>query len=229
MLRYAAAGVAQVGIDPPRQPRTHAAVRHLGAVGRVVELQHGRKARMRREVLARRDAMPPDHRARASASLRAHLAGLPQVRTARTLLAFASFGSEVVLDPFLADRIGAGVGVFLPYVARMSPPRLEMVRVTDLDADLVPGRMGIREPIRRGRRPARVDRLDVVIAPGVAFDRAGGRLGYGGGFYDGLLPRLRPGTPVIGVAFATQLVDHVPRDDRDLPVDMIVTEDGVVR
>jgi 5-formyltetrahydrofolate cyclo-ligase len=194
----------------------------------VVELVHESKARMRRAVLARRDALAADLRARASAAVRAHLFELPEVSDARTLLAFASFGSEVALDPLLTDRIDAGVGVFLPYIARMSPPRLEMVRVTDLDADLAPGRMGIREPVRRGRRPARVDRLDVVVAPGVAFDRAGGRLGYGGGFYDGLLPRLRPGTPVIGVAFTTQIVDRVPRGDRDLPVDILVTEDGVV-
>ncbi|HEX6256405.1 MAG TPA: 5-formyltetrahydrofolate cyclo-ligase [Euzebyales bacterium] len=186
------------------------------------------KARVRRELLARRDALAHDVHARASAAVRARLSQLPEVSTARTLLAFASFGSEVALDPFLVDRIALGVGVFLPYIARMSPPWLEMMRVTDLDADLVPGRMGIREPVRRGRRPARVDRLDVVVAPGVAFDRAGGRLGYGGGFYDGLLLRLRPETPVIGVAFATQIVDRVPRDDRDVPVDMVVTEEGVV-
>jgi 5-formyltetrahydrofolate cyclo-ligase len=88
--------------------------------------------------------------------------------------------------------------------------------------------MGIREPDPRGRRPARVDRVDVVIAPGVAFDAAGRRLGYGGGFYDRLLPRLRPGTPVVGVAFATQVVDAVPATARDAPVDMIVTESGTI-
>jgi 5-formyltetrahydrofolate cyclo-ligase len=194
----------------------------------VVELVHEPKARMRREVLARRDALSVDLRARASAAVRAHLRRLPEIERARTLLAFASFGSEVALDPFLDDRIDAGVGVFLPYIAHMAPPRLEMVRVTDLAVDLVPGRMGIREPVPRGRRPARVDRLDAVVAPGVAFDRAGHRLGYGGGFYDHLLPRLRPGTPVIGVGFSTQVVDHVPHDERDVPVDVVVTEDGLV-
>lgn len=191
---------------------------------REVNLVQEAKARIRREALARRDALAFDERARASAAIRDRLLDLDAVTGARTLLGFASFGTEVRLDPLLRDRIGHGVGVFLPYIASMSPPVLEVVRVTDLDRDLVPARMGIREPQPHGRRPARVDRLDVVIAPGVAFDSAGRRLGYGGGFYDRLLPRLRAGTPVIAVAFATQVVDAVPATARDVPVDVIVTE-----
>lgn len=191
---------------------------------REVNLVREEKARIRREVLARREALPTDERARASAVIRDRLLALDAVTGARTLLGFASFGTEVELDPLLQDRIGHGVGVFLPYIASMAPPVLETVRVTDLDHDLVPARMGIREPDPDGRRPARVARIDVVIAPGVAFDAGGRRLGYGGGFYDRLLPRLRPGTPVIAVAFATQVVDAVPTTPRDVPVDVIVTE-----
>lgn len=195
---------------------------------REVNLTQEAKAQIRREALARRDALPTDHRARASAVIRDRLFDLEAVTGARTLLAFASFGTEVQLDPLLRDRIGHGVGVFLPYIATMSPPLLEIVRITDLDRDLVPARMGIREPDPNGRRPARVDRLDVVIAPGVAFDAAGRRLGYGGGFYDRLLRRLRPGTRVVAVAFATQVVDAVPATARDVPVDMVVTEEGTI-
>lgn len=183
---------------------------------------------MRREVLARRDALPSAERASASAAIRARLLGLDAVAGARTLLAFAAFGTEVQLDPLLSDRIAHGVGVFLPYIATMSPPVLEIVRVTDLERDLTPSRIGIREPDPKGRRPARVDRLDVVIAPGVAFDRSGGRLGYGSGFYDRLLPRLRPDTRVIGVAYATQVVASVPTTPRDVPVDAVVTEAGTI-
>lgn len=196
---------------------------------REVNLVQDVKRRLRRDVLERRDALPADQRARASTAIHEHLLALDAVAGARTLLAFASFGTEVALDAFLRDRIAARVGVFLPYVAELSPPRLEMARVTDLDRDLAPARLGIREPRPGRRRPGRVDRLDVVVAPGVAFDAAGGRLGYGGGFYDRLLPRLRPGTPVIGVAFATQIVAAVPRTAHDLAVDLVVTEEGPVR
>jgi 5-formyltetrahydrofolate cyclo-ligase len=191
-------------------------------------LLQDKKGEIRRDVIARRDAMPPEERATASASIRAHLAAMEPVRQARTLLAFAAFGSEVDLDPLLEDLIGRGTGVFLPFVIGFSPPDLGIARVKDLRGDLVTSRLGIREPDPARRRPARVDRIDVVVAPGVAFDNAGRRIGYGAGFYDHLLPRLRPGTPVIAAAFALQVVPEVPVSTRDVRVDAVVTERGTI-
>lgn len=182
------------------------------------------KHQIRRDVLARRDAMTDEARAAASRAITSRLGDLPAVATARTLLGFASFGTEVQLDSLLRDAIARGIGVFLPWIERFSPPDLQMSRVTDLQRDLVPAKMGIREPDPERRRPGRVDRLDVVVAPGVAFDPSGTRIGYGAGLYDRLLPRLRQGTPVIAVAFDTQVVDALPRLDHDVPVDAIVTQ-----
>lgn len=71
--------------------------------------------------------------------------------------------------------------------------------------------------------------MDVVIVPAVALDRTGGRIGYGGGFYDRFLPRIRADATAIAVGFALQVVREVPRDDGDRPVDVIVTEEEVVR
>jgi 5-formyltetrahydrofolate cyclo-ligase len=191
-------------------------------------LLQDKKAEIRRDVIARRDAMSPVERTAASATIRAHLAAMEHVRQARTLLAFAAFGSEVDLDPMLEDLIGRGTGVFLPFVIGFSPPDLGIARVKDLGGDLVVSRLGIREPDPARRRAARVDRIDVVIAPGVAFDAAGRRIGYGGGFYDRLLPRLRPGTPVIAAAFALQVVPEVPATPHDMRVDAVVTERGIL-
>ena len=71
--------------------------------------------------------------------------------------------------------------------------------------------------------------LDLVIVPGVAFDRDGNRVGYGGGFYDRLLPRLRPGVPAVGLAFGLQVVARVVSGGTDRRVHAIVTEDEVLR
>ena len=181
------------------------------------------KAVVRRAALERRSALGAQRRRAAGAAIRRRLGELPWITRARTLLAYASFGDEVDLDPLLEAHIARGVGVFLPWVADRRPPTLEMSRVTDLGA-LVRGTMGIREPDPARRRRGRVDRLDVVIAPGVAFDGRGRRVGYGGGYYDRLLLRLRPGTPVVAVAFDTQVIDAVPVGPHDLPVHVIVTE-----
>lgn len=182
------------------------------------------KRRIRQETLARRDAMSAAARTAASQAIASRISGLDAVQGARALLGFASVGSEVQLDPLLRAAIDRGVGVFLPWIERFSPPDLQMSRVVDLERDLVPARMGIREPDPQRRRPGRVDRLDVVVAPGVAFDASGTRLGYGAGFYDRLLTRLRPTTPIVAVAFDTQIVDTLPRHAHDVPVDAIVTQ-----
>lgn len=182
------------------------------------------KSELRAAIVATRDDVDLAVRARAAASIRARLVRSEAVRTARTVLAYAAFGSEVDLDPLLWSWMRAGRGVFLPFVRGWSPPDLGIARVRDLDTDVVPSRLGIREPDPATRRAARADRVDVVIAPGVAFDRRGGRLGYGGGFYDRLLRTLPATTPVIAVAFEVQVVDAVPTDAHDVAVAAIVTE-----
>lgn len=184
------------------------------------------KATLRSVALAARGAMPTEQRAVASAAIRRRLDALPELRGARAVLAYAAFGTEVDLDPWLRALLAAGAGVFLPWV---EGPQLGITRVCDLEADLVPGWRGVREPRAIGRRPARPDRLDAVVTPGVAFDRSGRRLGYGGGHFDRLLSALRPQTPVIGVAFEVQIVDAVPTTSQDYPVNIVVTERAVYR
>lgn len=184
------------------------------------------KAAVRAEVLARRAALPGEERAAAGAAIRARLEALPELAGCRAVMGFAAFGSEVDLDPWLQARLDERCGVLLPF---LDDGELGIARVFDLEADLVPGWRDLREPRRSGRRPARPDRLDAVVAPGVAFDRGCRRLGYGRGYYDRFLGRLRPGTPVVAVAFEAQLVAEVPVTDLDRRVDAVVTEAAVYR
>jgi 5-formyltetrahydrofolate cyclo-ligase len=184
------------------------------------------KASLRSRLLTARSSLPATVRQQASAEISRLLLTLPEVAPARALLAYAAFGSEVDLDPVLRTFIDRGVGVFLPWV---EGPDLEIARVRDLDADLAPGWRGVREPRRSDRRAARPDRVQAALVPGVGFDRRGHRLGYGGGHFDRLLARLRPGTPRVGVAFAVQVLERVPALEHDVPMDVLVTEDGVHR
>lgn len=184
------------------------------------------KTGLRSQVLASRAGLPVAERAAASAVIRSRLEDLPELRGTRAVLGYAAFSAEVDLDPWLEQLIAAGVGVFLPWV---DGERLGIARVDDLHADLVPGWRGVREPRAIGRRPARPDRLKAVVTPGVAFDRAGGRLGYGGGHFDRLLAELATSTPVVGVAFERQIIQSVPVEPHDRPVDVVVTERAVYR
>ena len=97
----------------------------------------------------------------------------------------------------------------------------------DLDADLTPGPWGIREPDPRRCPPVRPGDVDLVLVPGVAFDAGGGRLGYGGGYYDRLLGTCAEATTLVAAAFEVQMVERVPMGPGDRRVDLVVTERGV--
>jgi 5-formyltetrahydrofolate cyclo-ligase len=182
-----------------------------------------RKRELRHEVRARRDALTAAEREQASASIADRFLALPEVGAADSVLAFWSFGSEVETASLIARVHERGARVLLPRIEDGA-----LVPVAYEPGDPVAATsFGAMEPT--GDRSVEPSRLDVVVVPGLAFDRRGGRVGYGGGFYDGLLPRLRPQAHAIAIAFSVQLVDEVPEGPGDRRVEAIVTEDEVVR
>lgn len=177
---------------------------------------------MRRRMRRLRAAIPPDERARRSGLVEEVLFAVPEVARARTLLLFYSFGSEVSTISMIERARASGSRVLLPYLEGGS---IEAAEVHPRD-ELVPSTYGPREPARRiAVDPAEVD---VVVTPGLAFDRAGRRLGYGGGHYDRFLDRLGTGALRVGIAFEAQVVDEVPAGPRDRRVHLVVTEDGAI-
>ena len=183
------------------------------------------KRRLREQVLERRDAMTGAQRLAAGEALRARLVALPVVAAAATILCFASFRSEIDTTPLIDWCLARGTAVALPRI--IGPRHMEAFVTTDPTTDLVPGRYDIPEP-REGLAPVDPAVIDVVIVPGSAFDRTGGRMGYGGGFYDAFLARMRPDARRIGIGFEAQLVECVPRAAHDLCVDLVVTETRVL-
>ena len=191
----------------------------------------GAKTAIRKRLLAARAAIDDGERRSASVAVARHLDAIIATAACRTALGYAATGSELVVDAWLEERMAAGVGVFLPFVQHddLRGSDLGIARVRNLDADLAPGWRGVREPAPAQRRPARVDRVDVFVVPGVGFDRAGARLGYGGGHFDRLLARAGPNATLIGVGFAVQIVDELPLEPHDVRVDYVITEAGVIR
>jgi 5-formyltetrahydrofolate cyclo-ligase len=184
------------------------------------------KQQLRRRVLAARDGLPAAERERLSAAVCARAAALPELEAARTILFFASFGSEVDTGLAVLWALQRGKRVCLPRI--LGPRRMAAFLVTDLADDLQPGMWDIPEP-REGLPEVPPREIDAVIVPGSLFDEQGGRCGYGGGFYDSYLPGTRPGTPRIGMALELQMVEEVPRERHDLGVDVVVTESRVIR
>ncbi len=176
-------------------------------------------------MVATRAALPPALRREASAAVCARLARLPELAGARAVLGYAATLTEVDVDAFLRALAAAGARLHLPWV---DGERLGVAEVADLN-ELTAGWRGVREPPPGGRRAVRPSLLDAVVAPGVAFDAAGRRLGAGGGHFDRLLAQLGRGVPVIGVAFDEQVVDTVPVAAHDRRVDVVVTPTRTLR
>lgn len=182
-----------------------------------------RKATIRRSVLARRARLTPAERAAAARAIGERLAALPEVSAAGVVLGFASFGTEVPTEEIMETVLRAGKRLLLPYVDG------EFLRAAEVRsvAELAPGYRGIREPAERA--PVGASAAEAIVVPGVAFDPAGHRLGYGGGFYDAFLAGCPRRIPRVGIAFDLQVVDEVPVAARDETVDIVVTETREIR
>ena len=142
--------------------------------------------------------------------------------SSRTVLLTLPFGSEWDTRALLEAALARAKTVALPRV-NLETGMLDICAITRLEHDAAPGYRGIPEP------SAHCELLDVasidwVLVPGVAFDRDGHRIGYGGGYYDRLLPLLRADAHRVAGAFELQLVDHVPAASHDVAVDAVVTE-----
>jgi 5-formyltetrahydrofolate cyclo-ligase len=180
------------------------------------------KRRVRNAVRAERDAVPTDVREERAARVIERFLDVPEVQRARTVMLFSSFGSEVPTGSLIERLQRKGVVVALP---RIEGAALVPVPYAPGDPTTTTP-FGAEEPV--GGTPLDPSSIDVIGVPGVAFDRRGARIGYGGGYYDRFLRGLRAFT--VGLVFGLQVLDEdLPAGRFDLPVDAIVTEEETIR
>jgi len=181
------------------------------------------KATLRREAVARRDALPPDARQAAAEAITARKFPLA-IATGIIVSGFMPLKSEINPLPLMRKLAGQGARLALPVVAGRGKPLV--MREWVFGEPLIAGVWGIREPKPEA---AELD-PDILLVPLLAFDRAGHRIGYGAGYYDLTLAQLRARKPVIavGLAFAAQEVPAVPATLRDARLDLVLTESEVL-
>jgi 5-formyltetrahydrofolate cyclo-ligase len=185
------------------------------------------RERIRRAVLARRDALTSETRDACSRAITARFWALADSAAARTLLVSLSVGSEVSTRTLVAEARQRGLRVAVP-VTLAAERRLLAVEYPG-DERLEPGPFGIPQPRADARVPVPVDRLDLIVVPGAAFDARGNRLGWGAGYYDRLLAGRRAAAPVVALAYECQIVPAIPSEPHDVPMDVLVTERRVIR
>lgn len=182
---------------------------------------------LRKRMLDMRRMLPPGETAERSRRIREHLFCTEEYKRAGTALVYVSTPDEVATDGIISRRLEERRKTAVPSLRKnrkiITPSLLESMD------ELSEGVFGIREPLEECIRPVGHSEIALVIAPGAAFDAAGGRVGLGGGYYDRLLSLLPRDAKVIALAFGFQVVDKVPAGPHDVPVDFVVTEEGVLR
>lgn len=181
------------------------------------------KPELRQQALARRDGLPAELRARAAKAIAERPFPVP-VASGMIVSAFLPIKSEISPLPLMRNLVATGAKLALPVVARRGKPLT--LRAYAFGDSLVTAQWGLREPAPDA--PEVVP--DVMLVPLAAFDRRGHRIGYGAGYYDMTIARVRSLKPVvaIGVAFAAQEIEHVPATPRDARLDLVLTEREVI-
>ncbi len=192
-----------------------------------------RKRKLRQEFLNRRDSLSRDEIDSKSEKIENELFALPEFRRAKTVMFYVSFRSEVETEKMIRNALNLRKRVVVPVV---DGEKIEAIEIKNFEKELTEGSFGIKEPKKELRKRVDQKEIDLVVVPGVVFDKTGGRLGYGRGYYDRFLKsksiELRmagsPQRALIGLAFDLQITRKIPLVEKDVRVDKIVTESGTI-
>ncbi|MGG3281774.1 5-formyltetrahydrofolate cyclo-ligase [Paenibacillus solani] len=192
------------------------------------------KQALRIEMASRRDELSEEERAERSKQACGYASDFMKRLRLQSMMIYVPFRSELDSRPLIEWAWREGVHVIVP----RSMPEDRSMELYELKAwiELAPGAYGIWEPDPSRSHKWMNGNPDIIWVPGLAFDRTGGRLGYGGGYYDRLSDRLGEGAqdnthqtrePLwMGIAYEVQVVEHVPMEDHDRVLDGLITERG---
>jgi len=184
------------------------------------------KADLRKEFLTKRNALDPAERAKASSLIRQRIFQHPAWKKASTILCYVSFGSEVDTHPLIQEALRFKKRMVIP----LHDPAKAGTFISELRrfADLGPSHRGVLQLQPEFHRLVDPGLIELALIPGIAFDRQGGRVGFGGGYFDRLLPSMTQAT-FIALAFESQFVkDPLPLEAHDVRMHAIVTEKAVI-
>ena len=185
------------------------------------------KAEVRQQGLVAREGEPD--RETASRAIQTRVISLPEFAAATVILTYIGVRTEVATDAIVAETLRRQKKVAAPY---LTPEGLRAAFIEGR-GDLVPARFGLVEPADRFKqdslRNCPPGEVDLFVVPGLAFDRSGGRAGFGRAYYDRLLAQANPGARFVAVCFHSQLVPIVPMIEHDIRMHIIVTDREIVR
>ncbi len=188
------------------------------------------KIEVRQRMKEARRKMPAQAHVSLSLRLSEWLSFVWELRRADTVMLYLPLPGEADVSFLLPELWDAGVRVAVPYCLPEEEGEMRAVLLTEeMWGRLEKDRYGVRQPAAADRQFIPEEEIDVLIAPGLAFDYQGWRLGFGAGYYDRFCRRLRPDAVKIGACYEFQLQGALARDEFDVPVDLVVTESRAYR
>jgi 5-formyltetrahydrofolate cyclo-ligase len=179
----------------------------------------------RMQNLAKRNSLPAEKLEKKSALIGEKLLALPEFQKAEKLMLYFSIKNEVGTRPLIKECLKQGKQVFLPKT-EFEKKKIILTQISSIE-EVKKTRQGLFEPI--GAKTAKASELDLIVVPGVAFDREGNRIGMGRGFYDELLRKTSTKVKLVGLCFEENLAEEVPTESHDVKMNLIVTDKQVIR
>jgi len=188
------------------------------------------KSALRKEILEKRNSVPKSEIETLSQIIMQKAAVLLKSDDIKLIMCYMDFRNEVMTGDFIRKCLASGKKIALPLVEKGMDGKknISAYEIKDEQRDVSPGTYGILEPNPATTKLVNPTDIDLVIVPGVAFDEGKYRMGYGAGYYDRFLLKVRPDCIKAAPAFELQIVDKVPREEHDIPVDIIITEKRII-
>ena len=185
--------------------------------------------KLRRDILLKRDALSSSVQKKNSLLVTERVKRLAEFQTAETIFIYVDFRSELATGELMKHILESSRTLVVP-VTLVQEKDLLAVAITDPDRQLEPGYCAIPEPVPEIRTTCTVapEEIDIIFLPGSVFDERGGRMGYGGGFYDRFVSKRAPQALRVGLAHELQLVKEAPLQEHDELLDFVITEKRMV-
>lgn len=175
-----------------------------------------------------RNKMDVEEVRKLSDEIMSKLTRLPIYRESQTIMLYLDFNNEVISYNIIKECLEMGKRVLVPFCVK-SDMRIVPTEIKDLNLSLREHNMGYMEPREEYVRPVSKDEIDLIVLPGIAFDKKGYRIGFGAGYYDRFLGSLNFKVPTVGVAYNYQVLDtFLVVEPHDMPVDYVITEKTII-
>jgi 5-formyltetrahydrofolate cyclo-ligase len=186
-----------------------------------------KKKELREKCLNERSRISKNKVSSWSKKIKSKFLDLPQLKNSKKIMAYASMRKEIETFELLEELLDQGYLLYLPYT-RQDIVDLGTAQINDLDKDLKDGVFGVQEPATKLRGEVVPTDLDIIIVPGACFTAEGYRIGYGGGYYDSFLSKHANEALKIGFCYDCFILDSIPVEAHDVPVDLIITEKRII-